>query len=135
MKINAKITMLFDDGGLNLRLEDDDANVTFVELRLNPQQVCQVFSRLCYTSVESCEVFGLDKVGKKMENKKFEFVLPDDTVSYRDREIVKKIAEKICPEGWELDLYFDSQGSFFKRDGKQYARCTIRRWVEKEQGK
>ena len=25
--------------------------------------------------------------------------------------------------------FFGSQNSFFKRDGKQYARCTIRRWV------
>ena len=42
---------------------------------------------------------------------------------------LQKIAQSHLSDGWIADAYFGSQNSFFKKDGKQYARATIRRWL------
>lgn len=72
----------------------------------------------------------LDRIGKRMENKSFEFKIADE---YRGLENAKaraaKIVEQACPRGWTPDKYFSSQNSFFIKGSEQWARCTIRRWV------
>lgn len=42
------------------------------------------------------------------------------------------IADRVCPDGWIADHYFNSQNSFYYKDGQTWARTTIRRWVDKE---
>lgn len=133
MKINGKITILCDREGATIELHDDDARVTFATVQLNPVQLGQALGRLGYTECESVEVRGLDKVGKKMENKEFIFEVPEDLSCKRDirDKILIPILEKVCPKGWIPDTSFSSQGSFFSKGGKYYAKTPIRRWVEK----
>ena len=132
MKINASITILFREGGLHIEVEDRDASITFLELDLDAAQTCQALSRLGCTPVSACEVEGLDRVGKKMEHKKLEFEVPKGTRwTHRkdsDQKLLK-LMHKHMPEGWVSDAYFQSQDSFFERDGKEWAQTTIRRWV------
>ena len=128
MKIKqGQITFLFDEDGANLELTDDVANITFVKVRLNNKQVCQMLSRLGHTECEKLEVFGLNKVGKKHTNKTIEFEIPICDYFTRE-EIALKEIKKVCPKGWVSDNYFNSQTSFFEKDDKQYARVTIRKW-------
>ena len=123
-----RITFLFNDEGARLELIDNDSN-SLIQVKLNQKQVCQMLSRLGYTECESMEIYNLDYFGKKMENQKFEFELPS-TSSYEDeKRIAIQMVDDECPSGWEADHYFSSQDSFFTRDGKKWARCTIRRWV------
>ena len=68
------------------------------------------------------------KLNKKLEHKRFVFKLPP-VDGWRDKETAKEIIQKVCPEGWKPDMGFNSQDSFFSKDGKEYARTTIRRWV------
>jgi len=75
------------------------------------------------------EVRGLEKIGKKHENKRFEFEIPRDLASSRNESELQKLAQSLLKDGWIAERYFSSQDSFFKKDGVQYARCTIRRWV------
>lgn len=125
---NGRITMLLNDDGLSIELIDDNASITFARVKLNRGQTCQALSRLAYTHCTKMEVRGLDRVGKKMEHKTLEFVMPD--CSWADkRQIAELEAKKQCPKGWVCSDYFGSQNSFFRKDSVEYARTTIRRWV------
>ena len=129
MEIKGSVTILFSDEGMVIEVRDDDAAVNFLNVKLNQKQTCQVLSRLGNVKPEKCEVFGLHKIGKKMEHETLEFEFPDNT-TYSNREnLASEIAKTKCPEGWEPDLYFGSKNSFYYENGKFYARCTIRRWI------
>jgi len=130
MKINAKLTLLFDRDGMKIEIHDDDAAIQFVSLRLNSKQTCQVMSRLAFTDVAKAEVYGLDRVGMRMEHKpfKFEVGLSDD-VWNNQRAIAKEKIKQVCPDGWEADTNFSFRDSFFSEGDVRWARTNIRRWV------
>lgn len=59
------------------------------------------------------------------------FELPEANYMNR-KEVAIETIKTVCPDGWTPDLYFGSQNSFFRENGKEYARVTIRRWIEKD---
>jgi len=127
MKLNdGRITMLASENGMIIELRDNDASVVFAKVEMNTKQLAQALSRLGYTTCK-IEVQGLDKLGKKMEIDKLVFEIPDDW--YNEKELAMTLVKEKCPEGWTPDLYFNSQNSFFIKDGVRFARTTIRRWV------
>jgi hypothetical protein len=131
MRINGKITILINREDTTIELTDSDASITFAKIRLTVEQLSSALSRLAYTECD-IELNGLEKLGKKMQHKEFEFELPRQNMSQRDSKELTKIANKLLSdlnEGWSSDTYFGSQNTFFVKDGKTYARCTIRRWV------
>lgn len=130
MKINAKIDLLFNSDGLHIVIYDDDANVQFVDAQLSPQQTVDALSRLGRTPIASCEVRGLDRVGKVAEHQQFEFQMPARVYNGR-KSLAADTVRKLCPDGWEPVTRFGSQNSFFDRDGEVWARTTIWRWVDK----
>lgn len=132
---NGRLTLLFGDEGATIEIRDQPSREVVCEVTLTPEQTCQALSRLGETH---CKVkYGeLKNVGKKEEYKEFIFEIPSIS-SYRreDRKtIAKEIVKEVCPEGWEPDLYFGSQDSFFTKDDKKYARTMIRRWVVDDDG-
>ena len=134
MKINdTRITLLVNEDKISIRVRDDDAATTFLELSLTPEQFAQALSRQVGVRCDSGEVYHPYRLGKLQENKRFTFPLPKDPVAYGKRAEVAYIAAlEHCPEGWTPDKYFGSQGSFYTKDEEPWARCTIRRWVERE---
>jgi hypothetical protein len=134
MKINGKITILSSEDGVSIEVYDWDSTNTFCRIFLTPAQFCQAMSRLAHTECKT-EVFDLDIVGKKMEHKEniidlgFEY----EKVKWGEERIkyAKKTAKEQCPVGWISDGSFRSQGSFFEKDGKYFARDIIRRWVDR----
>ena len=65
-----------------------------------------------------------------MENKTFEFKIPNDIGYGENRKAIAiQTAKHKCPIGWTPDEGFSSQGSFFSKNGQDYAKTTIRRWV------
>lgn len=136
MKLNnAAITLLVNDGVVTIGLTDVDAGyITFAEVKLTPEQFTKALSRSAHIPC-SIEVFGLDTLNKIMEHKTIEFKMPEK-YEYSDREkIAIRLAEENCPVGWISDNYFNSQNSFFIKDGSYYARCIIRRWVDNDNNK
>ena len=127
--LNGKITILINSDRTTISLEDENSRLTVVEIELTPEQLSQALSRLSNTPCKfTFNQSGL--IGKIHECKKLEFELQEELQLYnRDDEAVYQIALQQCPDGWVPDKYFRSQDSFFKKDGKQWARCTIRRWV------
>jgi hypothetical protein len=133
-----QITILFNENGLEIKLRDPIACVTFAEITLTPEQTCQAFSRLAHTP---CQIvtYGLEKIGKKMEHKSQTFHIGSTDLFYtNDRNINRKtiaqeVIKKQCPKGWTPELYFGSQDSFYTENGQLYARTIIRRWVDSEE--
>ena len=124
---DGSISFLVGQDSTTIEIHDSIASVTLARVTLTPKQLSQALSRLAYTHCD-VEVNNLDKVGKKMINKKFEFELPNFTWGESKQCAIKTIKD-VCPEGWKADNYFNSQDSFFNKDGKQYARVTIRKWI------
>ena len=125
---NAKISILVDGDKTRIEIKDGDAAVTFIRVELTPEQLSKCLSRL--SSVEcKATVDNLEHVGKTHTCKRFEFPLTDDVNYDNKKEIAKELAVSLCPDGWEPDLYFGSQDSFFTKGDEQWAKCTIRRWV------
>lgn len=125
---NSRITILVNSEETIIELFDYKSFITFARIKLTPEQLSSALSRMSHTACKSVEVIGLDKLNKTLEHEVLEFEIP--YVSYKERDAVAaKIATEQCPEGWEPDNYFGAQGSYFTKDGKEYARVTIRRWV------
>lgn len=133
MKINGKITFLVNREFTEIEIYDADASVQFCNIRLTPEQLSSMLARMGYVSSCDMRVANLDKVGKLHENKTYEFEITD--VSSRDDDALYHAAKtSLKNDGmneWEPDKYFRSQNSFFSKNGNNWARCTIRRWIQK----
>lgn len=131
-KLEGRITMLINREYTEIELKDVNSNITFATVRLTPEQTIACLSRLGHVECE-IELDGLDNLGKKMQISKLEFEIPANIYRQQMRVIpVKELteyAQSLLTDGWVADSYFGSKDSFFTRDGKKYARCTIRRWV------
>jgi hypothetical protein len=128
MKLEGKISVLINRDGTTIEVEDENANAKFLKITLTPEQLSAALSRQMAVDCE-IEVIGIEKIGKKHENKSFEFQIPNELASTRNETELQKLAQSLLSDGWVAERYFSSQTSFFKKDGIQYARCTIRRWV------
>ena len=135
MIIDGKITILIGPDCTKIEIRDSEAAITFVRIKLTPHQLSEALSRIKDTPCE-IKVNGIERVGKIHECESFEFSIPDsiETSKYCSgyRGLVKDYAQKICPYGWTSDATFNSKDSFFDKEGKPWAKCTIRRWIVKE---
>jgi hypothetical protein len=113
---------------LKIELHDDLSSIRFAEITLNQEQTCQALSRLAYTTCD-CEVFNLENVGKKQVIKVIEFEMPKCDYKSRDK-IAYKLAQQVAGEGWIASEYFGAQGSYFNRNGKEYATTRAYRWED-----
>lgn len=132
MKIkNGQITFLVNEDRTVIEFRDADANLLFARALLTPKQLSQALSRMGDVSCDM-EVYAIEKIGTKHECLKLEFEIPEGLGwGYkRDESKIYELALQAAPEGWTPDNYFSSQDSFFSKNGKEYARCTIRRWVK-----
>lgn len=125
MKLQGKITILINLEYTTIELTDELSGVKFAEIKLTPDQLNSALSRLAYTECEM-DIRGLDKIGKKHERKKFEFQLPEDMRGYGS---LQEVCQNKLTDGWICEGYFNSQDSFFERNGRKWARCIICRWV------
>lgn len=129
--MKGKITILINRDSTTIELADEKSGVRFVEITLTPEQLSAALSRI---SMTDCEFItrGLDVIGKRHEWETFEFMIPEnvlvlDKSGYAER--LANHANTLLSDGWEAEGYFGSQNSFFTKDGKNWARCTIRRYV------
>lgn len=128
---NACITFLVSEDKTTIELRDRNAATIFARVELTAVQLSQMLSRISNTDCQ-CEVFGLDRVGKKHEHETWEFEISQDLRGSQNSEELHKMALKslaLAGMDWMPDGYFGSKDSFFTRDGKDFARVTIRRWT------
>lgn len=70
----------------------------------------------------------LERIGMKKETLPLEFLIPKD--AYHNKDKAMQIANEQTPEGWQAVNYFNSQNSFFVRNGKSWAKTVMVRWVK-----
>jgi hypothetical protein len=127
MKIkDGRVSILVGEDGASIEIKDGASRVTFVKLYMSPKEFMAALGRLVYCKAD-IEVFELDKVGKEIETDTMIFEMPEYSYSNK-KEIAEAEALRRCPDGWETNARFDSQDSFFTKDGKEYAKTIIRRW-------
>lgn len=129
MEVNAKLTVLCDGDVVRIRVYDDTSGIEFVRMEVAPDQFVAALGRMGRVPAVKAEVFRLDCVGKAMLVDKLKFPMPDDS-GYRDKDAAVKLAKELCPDGWDSNFDFGSQGSFFDAGGVRFAKCMIRKWVE-----
>jgi hypothetical protein len=128
MKLEGSISILINREKTTIEIKDENANARFLTITLTPEQLSAALSRQMAIECE-IEVSGIEKIGKKHENKQFEFEITKDLKYSKNTDELQKLAQSQLSDGWIAERYFSSQNSFFEKNGVQYARCTIRRWV------
>jgi len=127
MKLEGKISILVNCEYTSIEIMDSKSHMTFVKVRLTPEQLSSALSRLAYTPCE-LEVNELERVGKKQEYRTFEFEINGKDQTSLEAACNEAMFQQGLHE-WHSDHYYKSQDTFFDKDGKKYARVTIRRWL------
>ncbi len=136
MKHKAKLTItrpICGDGRkvISIQVEDADAGIRFLELEVPLDNFSECLTGLSFVECDM-KFRGLQNVGKKKERMPVTFQMPDHADYSNRKEVAKEIAQDQVPAGWLVSDYFDSQNSFFMKDGKEFARTNAVKWVEKE---
>lgn len=139
IEFDARIDIFCGRDGFEINIHDDEAGIKMLALKMTPENFTAALGRLAHAKCESAKAYGLELVGKAQEREAIEFVVPD--LGRHDSDELKRVASKLAEEycaqekpGWKPDNYYNSRDSFFRKDGLQYARTFIRRWVEKPKG-
>jgi hypothetical protein len=133
MIVSGKIS-IFVGEETRIEVKDTSSNTTFLRINLDPIQFTQALGRLACVDCD-LDVYGVDRIGKKHEHKKYEFQLPDDYDTYVKSERYEELSSycqellDVEGEGYICDRYFGSKDSFFVRDNLKWGRITIRRYV------
>ena len=132
--MKGNITILVDGQGARIEVEDESSGIRFLKINLSAEQFMACLGRLSMVKCD-LELHGLNQIGKTLEVGKHEFKIPAELYNRRYEEpdyfdkAAQELAQSQLTDGWIADSYFGSQGSFFQKDGEQWARVTIRRWV------
>ena len=125
----ARTTSSHEYDSISIEIHDDKSNITICRGKITLENYAKVLTGLHGVEFDY-EHGDLSKVGKEMEVGEHRFELPSDSYDREERlRVARDEAIATCPEGWKPDMYFGSRDSFYAKDGKNYARCTIRRWV------
>lgn len=122
----------FGDGRelIEVRIKDMDAGVTFAEIHIPLADFASCLTGMSYVDCEM-ELRGTDNLGKLKVSESFDVSMGKEE-SYSDRKgRAKAAALSQCPEGWVISTYFGSQGSFYTKDGEEFGRTTITKWIDK----
>lgn len=119
-----------DKRKISIQVKDVDARIRFLKIEIDYDKFTECLTGLADIDCEM-EFRGLQNVGKKIETKQLEFKIGD--VDYCEmKKVAHKTAKSIVSDEWSCSDYYGSKDSFFMKDGKQWARTTASKWVEKE---
>ena len=125
-----KISMIINSDITTIELFDSESVQVFARVTLTNDQLASMLSRLHRTDCK-IQVKNLELVGTKMEHQSFEFEIDKEMQYSRisiNNHCLKALDDKGMAE-WIPDNHYGSKDTFFEKDGKAFARTTIRRWV------
>lgn len=129
--IDGRVSLLVSGEGAKLEIYGANASCVILSADFTAEQFCSMLGRVAMVKAD-LKIYDLSKVGKTHENKVFEFEILDSHANSRNAAILTRIAQRHLDaegEGWVADSYFSSKDTFFKKDGIQFARVTVRRWI------
>jgi len=112
---------------IEITIRDDASRVNFVTADLSYEDFTKALTGMNETPC-NLKIDCLRFVGKSKETKSFEFEIPGCDYDI-GRDKTEEIGLSKCPKNWVMNKYFNSKNSFFEKDGKQYARTSIYRYV------
>ena len=138
-----RISMWIEDGGITIELFDSKSFKKFTKVKLTNDQFVSMLSNVHRIKCQ-IEVDNLDVIHKKMEHEKFDFEVKegmaqenyDFEMSKENGLIHSSELRTYCLNAltsqnmtdWVPDNSYQEKDSFFSKDGKHFARTTIRRW-------
>lgn len=116
---------------ISIRVKDHTSKVRFLEIEIDLDEFTKALTGMGETPC-NIKCRNLNKVGRELISKNVEVEMGDDWPTSTSKSLanqrVLKLIEKTGKD-WIIFSGFSSQNSFFKRDGKNYARTSLRRWV------
>ena len=113
---------------ISIKVKDSTAGVNFLDIEIPLDNFAECLTGLAAVDC-SIEVRGLENVGKTIKRENLVFEMPA-SIKYSERKSAAfDLAKLAAPAGWVVRDYFDSQDSFFTKDGKDYAQTQMMRWV------
>lgn len=130
MKTDVYLSINIGANKTYITVEDSSSDVTFLEVKITPENLSKLLSGQGSIKCEAT-IDDLELVGKTHEYRKFDFEIPYELYKNgsAEREKIEEIGDNLLTDGWKIDSSFNSQDSFFKKDGKYYANGMIRRYV------
>jgi hypothetical protein len=129
MKIDARLSFIINTDSTEIEIQDYDANIILAKIILTPEQLSKILSRNGSVKCE-CITGDISLIGKTHENKWFEFEIKSNEEDLAQQCELALIEQNMSE--WKADHYYNSQNTFFKKGGKNYARTIIRRWINKK---
>lgn len=119
-----------------LNLECNNSWTQFVEVRIKHEDFCRALMGRGDTHIEF-HTRGLDKIGLFRVQETITFELPEDVDRWDDEGVKKlnELAQTAAGDGWIASTYFGSQNSFFRKDGKEYARTQKYKFLTEKEHK
>ena len=117
-----------DKGFIMVEFKELTSRVVFLEAEINYIDFVQAITGLAHVPCD-ITIRDLELVGKSKEQKTIVF-----EITSWDKEEIKSLGKQNIPDGWQSDLYFNSQDSVFmdQKTQKKYARMHIYRYLDKE---
>lgn len=128
MKINANISISRNSSDeIGISVADEASGITFLDLRLTPQEFAMALTGCAYTDVKAAEVRGMDVVGKRKVVEPRTVVYPGE--SYGSREEMRAwLKENGKEEGWIVDSYLGSQSSISRKGDETILNYSVYRF-------
>lgn len=114
------------DEYISIEVIDNKSRARFLELKVDYADFAQLVTGLSFVGCDGA-VRNLERVGKKKVGKQIEFEVSN---YYGSKDEAREKVNNYLVDGYVVHNDFTSQDSFFSRDGKDYARTTIFKWVD-----
>jgi len=129
MKINGTLSISFpSDGSVNIRIRDDASSIVFVDMCVSHEEFSRALSTLAERPVISCDVRGLEYVGKQCITERRSIVCPLATGNRG--ELSEWLKENAKEEGWTVNPYLGSQRSVDRDQGVTTLNYSVTKYVE-----
>jgi len=131
-ELKMRLSILSSEDHVHIGVIDDASGETLADINVDPSVFTAALGGYSLIPVTG-RVGELSRVGLQMVHTRVSFPVPFKR-GVRDDELkmLRYIAQEFGPEGCICDDSFYSQGTFFKRDEKEWATAIVKCWVNPE---
>ncbi len=111
---------------INITVRDEKSSITFVEVKMTPEQFGMVITGLSMVDIEF-EVRGLESVGKEKITESRTIEYPHG--GYDRKEMEEWLKENVKEDGWKVNSYLGSRGSIYYVNNKTFIKYSVYKFV------
>lgn len=126
--VKVGFSILTDDKNVEIEIKDNYGTGFQGKLIIPINLFMKAFAQRLVGQKCIFHINNLDKIGLEYIREEITCEIPD-TYDNRKENAIKYIIEA-TPDGWIPCLYFDSQGSFYRKEDKLFAKTTMIKWIE-----